>query len=330
MPMSKTALNSENDMFAQIREGYAFVAAQAKHVRFDAAKIAAYAMRLPLHEPDNTYDETHHFVSDNLEESLAYALIAESVNCGSGYSDALIAEGWDIRDGSIYFSVTGALKNYFDMNGPMTAQQAMTLSEEDSAALCGFDRTKPVQAQVNEIFVTAMNELGAYITHEFDGSFTSFVESGRGSVNNMLRALTALSYYNDMPRYKGRTIPVFKRGQHTIAVLDLVCERHKHHIWDDIERLTMFADNAVPHVLRVDGLLTYSDELADKIARGEMLPAGSEEEVEIRCCAGRLVELIAQQRGQIARDIDFNLWHRSVEDPRYSETPTHKTCTIYY
>ena len=32
--------------------------------------------------------------------------------------------------------------------------------------------------------------------------------------------------------------------------------------FDDLDRLTIFADNLVPHVLRVDGVLAYDAELA--------------------------------------------------------------------
>ena len=79
----------------------------------------------------------------------------------------------------------------------------------------------------------------------------------------------------------------------------------------------MFADNLVPHVLRLDGLLTYDPGLLERIERGELLEHGSPEEVEIRACALHAVELIAaERRGAIEADIDYLLWHRGQE-PRY-------------
>ncbi len=42
--------------------------------------------------------------------------------------------------------------------------------------------------------------------------------------------------------------------------------------FDDLDELTIFADNLVPHVLRVDGVLAYDDELAAQIDAGELLP----------------------------------------------------------
>ncbi len=44
--------------------------------------------------------------------------------------------------------------------------------------------------------------------------------------------------------------------------------------FSDLDQLTIFADNLVPHVLRVDGVLRYDPELAAHIDAGELLPPG--------------------------------------------------------
>jgi len=92
----------------------------------------------------------------------------------------------------------------------------------------------------------------------------------------------------------------------------------------------MFADNLVPHVLRLDGLLTYDPGLLDRIERGELIEHGSPEEVEIRACALHTVALIAAARpGAREADIDALLWHRGQE-PRYKAVPRHRSrCTAY-
>ena len=64
--------------------------------------------------------------------------------------------------------------------------------------------------------------------------------------------------------------------------------------FDDLDRLTIFADNLVPHVLRVDGVLRYDPALAARIDAGELLPPGPEER-EIRACAVHACELIAER-----------------------------------
>jgi hypothetical protein len=96
----------------------------------------------------------------------------------------------------------------------------------------------------------------------------------------------------------------------------------------DLDELTIFADNLVPHVLRVDGVLVYDDELAARIDREELLPPG-EEEREIRASAVHACELIARELGIPPRDLDVMLWNRG-QAPRYKSRPRHRTRTVHY
>ena len=41
----------------------------------------------------------------------------------------------------------------------------------------------------------------------------------------------------------------------------------------DVDGLTVFADNLIPHVLRLDGALVYASELAELVDSGRELPA---------------------------------------------------------
>src|SRR5919106_1054914 len=75
----------------------------------------------------------------------------------------------------------------------------------------------------------------------------------------------------------------------------------------DLDRLTIFADNLVPHVLRVDGVLRYDPELAARIDAGELLAPGREER-EIRACALHACEQFAERTGTTPRELDIKLW----------------------
>ena len=97
----------------------------------------------------------------------------------------------------------------------------------------------------------------------------------------------------------------------------------------DADRLTIFADNLVPHVLRVDGMLAYEPELAAKIDGGEELAAGSEMETELRACAVHACELISARTGLAPRLLDAALWNRG-QAPRYKAIPRHRTRSVYY
>ena len=97
----------------------------------------------------------------------------------------------------------------------------------------------------------------------------------------------------------------------------------------------MFADNLVPHVLRIDGILAYDPELASRIDREELIPAHSPEEIEIRACAVHAVERMVQalrDKGEnaTAMFLDYLLWNRG-QDPYFKNiAPRHRTRTVFY
>jgi hypothetical protein len=132
--------------------------------------------------------------------------------------------------------------------------------------------------------------------------------------------------FADTSRYDGIAVPFLKRAQ--IAAADLA--RAGVAAYRDLDCLTMFADNLVPHVLRLDGLLTYDAALLERIDRGELIEHGSREEVEIRACALHTVSLIAAERaGALEADIDALLWHRGQQS-RYKAVARHRSrCTAY-
>ncbi len=81
----------------------------------------------------------------------------------------------------------------------------------------------------------------------------------------------------------------------------------------DIDRLRIFADDLVPHVLRCDGVLRYAPQLAERIDRGELLRHGEPMEVELRSCAVEACERLAVRAGVAPRRLDNWLWNRGTE-----------------
>ena len=127
-----------------------------------------------------------------------------------------------------------------------------------------------------------------------------------------------------MPFY--RDVGFYKRAQLTPADLSLAGVAR----FDDLDQLTIFADNLVPHVLRVDGVLGYAPGLLERINREELIPAGSAEELEIRACALHAVELIKSELdGVTAMQLDYVLWNRGQQRD-YKAQPRHRTRTVYY
>jgi hypothetical protein len=121
-------------------------------------------------------------------------------------------------------------------------------------------------------------------------------------------------------------VPFFKRAQ--IAAADLALAGIAPAA--DLHRLTLFADNLVPHVLRLDGVLAFDDDLVARIERAELLEHDSPAEVEIRACALHAVELLVAAHGSTtAAAVDNALWNRGA-GTRYKAVPRHRARTTDY
>ncbi|MGD9412942.1 MAG: queuosine salvage family protein, partial [Desulfobacterales bacterium] len=90
----------------------------------------------------------------------------------------------------------------------------------------------------------------------------------------------------------------------------------------------------VPHVLRVDNILVYPQALTSHIDAGNLIPAGSAEEIEIRACALHAAErlkeaLSASGLAITSMELDFLLWNRG-QQPAYKSIARHRTRTVFY
>jgi hypothetical protein len=176
------------------------------------------------------------------------------------------------------------------------------------------------------LFAGSLNDLGRHIRDEYSGSFTAFVDAADGSAVALVTELAGWDCFADSSTYDGIELPFLKRAQ--IAAADLA----RADVWrpGDLDQLTMFADNLVPHVLRLDGILEFDPELVARIDREELIEHGSPEEVEIRACSVHAVELVVAARpGAIAAEIDQALWLRGQE-PRYKASPRPRSRSTAY
>lgn len=311
----------KGDIFQLVRDGFAAVAAVADHVKIRHDRIDAYADAMVPVPQDDVFDTDHHFIG-NEKDTAAYVLALDAINFGSGYKPLMVGEGWNLVDGSIYFTVSTRLKNEFENAAPWNAARMASLTDDDCRRVFALPRGR-YSDEFTALCRAALNELGADVA----GRFMDYVP---GTAAELAAKLARLPHFHDVHDYKGMKVPVLKRAQIAAADLHLAFGRLGRELFPDAGNVTMFADNAVPHVLRTDGILEYTPELAAKIAAGTYLPSGSAEEIEIRACAGHAVELIAARKGLKALNIDHILWHRSAGNPDYRKQPTHRTLTPFY
>ncbi len=325
--MTLPDLQNTPDIFSHIRAGFAHVAAQARHVRIHHDRLDAYAKALPPRHPASVFDTDHHYIG-NPEDTASYVLALDAINYGSGYKDELAAEGWSLIEGSIYYSVSVRLKNAYEKE-PLTAQTLAHISADGVREILELP-PQPRSSALAALFAEGLRDLGNMIVRDYSGCFLSFVNDAHGRAARVVEKLATLPQFADVHDYHGRPIAFYKRAQIAAADLHLAFERLGIHLFHDMDRMTMFADNGVPQVLEADNLLEYTPALKARILRHEEIACGSEEEIEIRGCAGHTVVALAPLAQKTEVETDHILWHRHAEDARYKAHPSHKTRCLFY
>lgn len=315
------------DIFKTIRDGFSHVAQNAQHVRIRHDLLAEYARHLPVRHPASVFDTEHHYIGAP-EDTAAYVLALDAINYGSGFKDALIHEGWQPVEGSIYYAMSVRLKRQFE-KAPLTAYDLAQITDERVREILEMPAA-PQSLILSRLFAQGLRDLGGMVVSDHSACFLTFVQAADGYAANMVERLAGLPQFADIHDYHGHQIALYKRAQIAAADLHLAFARLGIHLFSDMRDLTMFPDNGVPQVLSADGLMEYDAPLREMIAMGKEIPCGSDAEIEIRACAGQVVEELARLCGKTAVEVDHILWHRHAEDSRYRNHPSHKTLCIYY
>jgi hypothetical protein len=284
----------------QVRSDAARIAAAARHVSIDLDRLDAIEPA-----PPPVLDPERHYLEGSREDVAAYLLVLDSINFGSGWFPTL-----QKRPGcSGYYTVASALADRWRAEGPWSNEELRAMTGPGIGRVLGQDERHELMA----LYAEALRDLGVYLGQR---SALEVVSEAGGSAQRLAQSLTAMPFFDD----KG----FWKRAQITPNDFQLAGIAQ----FDDIDDLTIFADNLVPHVLRVDGVLHYDDALAARIDAGELLPPGDEER-EIRACAVHACELIARRLGVPPRILDVWLWNRG-QGERYKSRPRHRTRTVFY
>jgi len=304
------------DLVSEIRAACARVAARARHVSIDTDTIPAYAAALPLGR-DRT-EPNQHLRAGTREQRAAFWLTLDAINFGSGWFPTLRKSPG--RSG--YQTIAAGIEERFVREGPWSAGELTEITPAEIATAVGQDPDHELMA----LFARSLNDLGAHIRDERDSSFATLVDGAGGSAVALATQLARWDSFDDVSTYDGDTIPFYKRAQ--IVAADLA----RADVLDagDLDGLTLFADNLVPHVLRLDGILRFDPGLVVRIEREELIEHGSPEEVEIRASAVHAVELLVAARpGTCAAQLDELLWNRGGQ-ARYKASPRHRSrCTAY-
>jgi hypothetical protein len=289
----------------EVRASCARIAAEARWVRIELDAIG-----LVEPGPAPALDPELHYLQGEPEDVAMYLLTLDAINFGSGWSAELHKRRANGSRLSGYQTVAWALSDRFRAEGPWTPAQLRAMTTGEIAAVLG----QPADLELMSLYAQGLRTLGMFLGER---RALSTIAQAQGSAQRLARRLArGMAMFNDVGFYKRAQI-----AAHDLAVAG-VGE------FSDIDSLTIFADNLVPHVLRCDGVLRYDEWLGAHVDAGRPLPMGRAER-EIRACAVQACELIAQRTGVPPRLLDTWLWNRG-QATEYKARPRHRTKTVYY
>jgi hypothetical protein len=317
-----------------VRASCAEIAANARSVQIDLDAVADVQPATPP-----PLDPTCHYLEGEPADVADYMLALDTINFGSGWFPTLRKRELDGKPVSGYFTVSWALADHVRAHGPPTSGWLARVSTAEIAGILG---QRP-DHELMSLYAQALRELGGFLverparpgasrlpgacppgTSRLPGTSSGqarraldLVAESEGSAERL-----AFLVARGMAMFDDRGF--YKRAQILAGDLALAGVAN----FSDLDRLTIFADNLVPHVLRCDGVLVYDQQLAAHIDSGKRLTLGGAER-EIRACALHACELISQRTGVPARKIDTWLWTRG-QSPEYKSRPRHRCRTVFY
>jgi hypothetical protein len=292
-------------LLEEVRANCTAIAAAASHVKIDLDALAEIAPAAPP-----TLDPRCHYLEGEPADVADYMLALDAINFGSGWFPTLHKRSLDGRPLSGYFTVAYSLAEHVRAHGPPSAAWLRQVSSRRIAEILHQDPG----GELMSLYAQALRDLGCLLGSR---RALDLLAQAHGSAERLAQALSSA-----MPMFADRGF--YKRAQIVASDMALAGVAR----FEDLDRLTIFADNLVPHVLRCDGVLVYDKALSARIDAGEVLSLGGPER-EIRGCALHACELIAARTGVPPRVLDNWLWSRG-QAPEYKARPRHRCRCVFY
>lgn len=289
----------------EVRASCKQIATDATYVRIDLEALEG------VHPgPPPALHPEFHYLEGPAADVADYLLALGAINFGSGWFPTLHKRSHEGRSVSGYFTVAWALADHVRSHGPPTAAWLRKVSTSEMAGIL----EQRADHELMSLYAQALRALGRFLGER---RALDVVAAARGSAERLAETLArGMAMFDDRGFYKRAQI--VPNDLALAGVADL----------GDLDRLTIFADNLVPHVLRCEGALVYDSDLATLIDGGHPLPMGQAER-EIRACALHACELISERTAIPPRKLDTWLWTRG-QQPEYKARPRHRCRTVFY
>ncbi|KAJ4338390.1 hypothetical protein N0V87_003933 [Didymella glomerata] len=241
-----------------------------------------------------------------------------------------------------YWGLVAVLQRALDENIPITSPEFWNDEEN-----CTDEVLKNVFRSVNdekppmfEARIKCLREAGRVLDEEFDGSVVTLIEDAKNSAAGLVNLLAEkFVCFADEGTFERKKVRFLKRAQIFVADLWAAFDGESYGEFNDIDRITMFADYRVPQMLHSLGMMWFCPSLEAKIRRLEIIESGHTWEMQIRGCSIWAVELLRREILLLKPDakvnailIDFFLYDLAKEREKEGAEaiPHHRTRSIWY
>lgn len=314
------------------------VIGNSRDVRTNVAKIVEHAGWMAYEELPMPEFVLPFGIGNDPDQATDFILVANTINFA--FTDF---------GTSVKFETDYAGKRWSDSEAMFACMKRAL--DEDVPFLDGKYLSAVTRADLARIFrgniempmlderVEILRAVGKALEERYGGRFHNFVgsasprlyDNGKGLVEKLVNEFPR---FNDVSRYDGHEIKIYKLAQLGFWVLYASLHRSGAFRLEDLEKMTAFADYIVPVALRVMNIFAYSPRLEEAIQAGRLIPRDSPQEIEIRAHTIYATALLREEVNQrrpaskqvIIPQIDARLW------THYHTThwPHHLTRTIMY
>jgi hypothetical protein len=304
----------------------------ARHVQIDRDAVERLARRLADRGVEAPAWRIWPHWWDDSDRAAAYVLVLDALNfCFWGEPRWRVPFEGQVLDG--YWALAACLRRALDADVPLLDPQYLASFDEAAASqLFAGEAEIPLLAER----IANLREVGTGLLAAGRG-FADLVRAANGSGEALVADVVhRFPSFDDVATYDdGTEVRFYKRAQILVSDLHGIYGGAGLGAFDDLDRLTAFADYKIPQVLREAGILVYTSALAETIDRQELIPPGDPLEVELRAATIWGCELLRQalerhRPGLPLRtfEVDWLLW--SDAQGRAISRPYHRTRTIYY
>ncbi|KAL6708406.1 hypothetical protein ACN47E_002669 [Coniothyrium glycines] len=241
-----------------------------------------------------------------------------------------------------YWSLVALLQRALDQDIPITTPDFWIDDEKctDQVLHTVFRSDTPEPISLLDQRIRCLREAGRILDEDFDGSVATLIEDANNSAAALVNLLAEhFPCFRDEGTFERKHVRFLKRPQILVADLWAAFEGEAYGEFNDIDKITMFADYRIPQMLHSLGILWYCPPLENRIRRLDMIESGHSWEMQIRGCSIWGVELLRREILKLNPDakinailLDFFLYDLAKEKEKDGAEiiPHHRTRSIWY